>query len=47
MMLGEGPFGAIEMGGMFTVIKIRDQLTDYRDPGWYRHPSGTIAWRVG
>jgi hypothetical protein len=25
MMMGKGPFGNIEMGGMFTVIKIRDQ----------------------
>ncbi|WP_440222519.1 multicopper oxidase family protein [Dokdonella sp. MW10] len=48
MMMGKGPFGDIEMGGMFTVIKVRDDLApgDYRDPGWYRHPEGTIARRV-
>jgi manganese oxidase len=48
MMAGHGPFGNIEMGGMFTVIKVRDDLapTDYRDPGWYRHPPGTVARRV-
>ena len=46
MMTGFGPFGPIEMGGMFTVVKVREGLTpgDYRDPGWYRHPNGTIAY---
>jgi FtsP/CotA-like multicopper oxidase with cupredoxin domain len=45
MMTGKGPFGAIEMGGMFTVVKVRDGLArgDYRDPGWYQHPKGTVA----
>jgi FtsP/CotA-like multicopper oxidase with cupredoxin domain len=47
MMTGNGPFGNIEMGGMFTVIKVRDDLKSYdEDPGWYRHPEGTVAWRV-
>ncbi len=48
MMMGKGPFGNIEMGGMFTVIKVRDELAagDYRDPGWYRHPAGELARRV-
>ncbi|CDG83812.1 multicopper oxidase family protein [Janthinobacterium agaricidamnosum] len=45
MMMGEGPFGGVEMGGMFTVLKVRkDQPRgDYSDPGWYRHPAGTLA----
>lgn len=45
MMTGRGPFGAAEMGGMFTLLKVRrDQKPgDYRDPGWYRHPQGTVA----
>ncbi len=45
MMAGKGPFGNIEMGGMFTVLKVRDDLAtnDFRDPGWYRHPPGTVA----
>ena len=48
MMAGKGPFGKLEMGGMFTVVKVRDDVTtDYRDPGWYKNPKGTIAWRVG
>ena len=46
MMSGKGPFGAIEMGGMFTVVKIREALgrNDYSDPGWYTHPSGSVAF---
>jgi len=45
MMTGQGPFGPLEMGGMFTVVKVRaDQKPgDYSDPGWYRHPPGTQA----
>ncbi|MGZ5183118.1 MAG: copper oxidase, partial [Ramlibacter sp.] len=45
MMDGRGPFGEIEMGGMFTMIKVREGLArgDYRDPGWYRHPEGSVA----
>ncbi len=31
-----GPFGPIEMGGMFTVLKVRPDITSYVDPGWYR-----------
>jgi FtsP/CotA-like multicopper oxidase with cupredoxin domain len=46
MMMGDGPFGPIEMGGMFTVLKVRDELDGYADPGWYRHPEGTLARRV-
>ncbi|MGK5038502.1 multicopper oxidase family protein [Janthinobacterium sp. LB3P118] len=46
MMAGEGPFGAIGMGGMFTTVKVRkDQKPgDYRDPGWYKHPAGSVAY---
>jgi FtsP/CotA-like multicopper oxidase with cupredoxin domain len=45
MMDGKGPFGEIEMGGMFTTIKVREGLArgDYRDPGWYTYPKGTVA----
>jgi FtsP/CotA-like multicopper oxidase with cupredoxin domain len=46
MMSGQGPFGAIEMGGMFTVIKVRDGITSYDDPGFYQHPPGTLARKV-
>ncbi len=48
MMTGEGQFGPIEMGGMFTVLKIRDDQKpgDYSDPGWYDYPKGTVAYEV-
>jgi hypothetical protein len=44
MMTGTGPFGSLEMGGMFTVLKVRkDQKPgDYKDPGWYAHPEGSM-----
>jgi FtsP/CotA-like multicopper oxidase with cupredoxin domain len=41
-----GPFGYITMGGMFTIFKVRENLTNYDDPGWYEHPPGTVASRV-
>jgi hypothetical protein len=46
MMAGWGPFGAMEMGGMFSVVKVREGLAanDYSDPGWFKHPEGTVAW---
>lgn len=46
MMTGQGPFGAVEMGGMFTVVKVRDEVkrNDYTDPGWYKHPPRTVAY---
>lgn len=46
MMTGQGPFGPIEMGGMFTVMKVRRDLprNSYADPGWYKHPKGTVAY---
>lgn len=46
MMTGKGPFGAAEMGGMFTLLKVRrDQKPgDYTDPGWFEHPQGTVAY---
>jgi FtsP/CotA-like multicopper oxidase with cupredoxin domain len=46
MMTGTGPFGPIAMGGMFTILKIRDGITAYDDPGWYPQPEGTVAGQV-
>lgn len=40
---GPGPFGFIDMGGMFTVLKVRNDAKDYTDPGWYENPTGTVA----
>jgi FtsP/CotA-like multicopper oxidase with cupredoxin domain len=46
MMTGRGPYGRVEMGGMFSVVKVRrDQKPgDYSDPGWYTQPPGTQAF---
>ena len=47
MMGGEGPYGPVGMGGMFTVLKVREKLRDLsRDPGWYNPPKGTLARKV-
>jgi manganese oxidase len=48
MMAGQGQFGPIEMGGMFTTVKVRKNQprNDYTDPGWYKHPKGTVAYEV-
>jgi len=46
MMTGWGPHGALEMGGMFSVVKVREGINagDYKDPGWYENPPGTQAY---
>jgi len=46
MMTGAGPYGPVEMGGMFTLLKVRrnQKPGDYRDPGWYPQPPGTQAF---
>jgi len=42
-----GPFDYISMGGMMTVIKVRDRLNRYdEDPGWYQHPRETVAMKA-
>lgn len=48
MMMGQGPHGNLEMGGMFTVVKVRDELPDdgASDPGWYDAPAESIARRM-
>ena len=43
MVGAQGPFDYITMGGMFTLLKVREHLTTYDDPGWYKHPPGTVA----
>ncbi len=42
----QGPYGSIGMGGMFTVLKVREALQGRHDPGWYRHPKGSRAYKV-
>jgi hypothetical protein len=43
MIGGKGPFGTIDMGGMFTLLKVRKQIAGETDPGWYEHPAGTVS----
>jgi FtsP/CotA-like multicopper oxidase with cupredoxin domain len=40
-LIGKHDF--IDMGGMFTVLKVRDGITRYADPGWYDGPSEMTA----
>ena len=46
MMTGYAQFGPVEMGGMFSVVKVREGLAagDYKDPGWFKNPEGTVAF---
>lgn len=46
MMTGDGPYGSLEMGGMFTVLKVRkDQApNNYKNTGWFKQPKGTQAF---
>jgi len=46
MMTGFGQYGPLEMGGMFSVVKVREDVApgDYKDPGPYKHPPGTVAY---
>lgn len=44
MMMGEGHYGKLEMGGMFSIIRVRDQLGEKAD--LYKAPEGTQAKKV-
>jgi hypothetical protein len=39
----QGPFSYIDMGGMFTVLKVRDKPAPADAKGWFKHPAGTVA----
>jgi len=43
MVGAQGKHDYITMGGMFTVLKVRDRLNGYADPGWFQNPPGTLA----
>ena len=43
MVGGKGPHGMIDMGGMFTLVKVRDKLATGADQGWYDAPKTSIA----
>jgi FtsP/CotA-like multicopper oxidase with cupredoxin domain len=40
---GKGPFGLIDMGGMFTILKVREDPSKEDGSGWYQHPAGSVA----
>ena len=44
-MIGlQTPKDYITMGGMYTNLKVRENLESYdKDPGWYEDPPGTLA----
>ncbi|MDP3220905.1 MAG: copper oxidase [Deltaproteobacteria bacterium] len=42
-----GPFSYIDMGGMFTVVKVRENPQRADAAGWYQHPRGTVAGAAG
>jgi len=46
MMTGKGQFGDVNMGGMFSVLKVREGLAkgDYKDPGHYQFPKESMAY---
>ena len=48
MMMGKGQFGNIDMGGMFTVLKVRDNVAknSNADPSHYKHPKGSVAYEL-
>lgn len=43
MTANDGPFGSTGMGGMFTVLKVRERDDEIKKPGWYKNPPGTVA----
>jgi FtsP/CotA-like multicopper oxidase with cupredoxin domain len=43
MRAARGKHDVITMGGMFTILKVRDELPGAGDPGWYDNPPGTLA----
>jgi hypothetical protein len=43
MVGAKGPHDYITMGGMFTIVKVRDDVRGFEDPGWYVNPPGTQA----
>ena len=43
MLGGKGKHDVITMGGMFTILKVREAIQSYGDPGWYENPAGTLA----
>jgi len=46
-MLGyDGQFGRTVMGGMVTILKVRENAPTYDDPGFYQFPTGSVSRRA-
>jgi hypothetical protein len=46
-MLGfKGQFGQTVLGGMANILRVRENLDSYADPGPYEFPKGTVAYPV-
>jgi manganese oxidase len=43
MVGAKGQFDYITMGGMFTILKVREELSGDGDPGFYKNPEGSVA----
>jgi hypothetical protein len=43
MRSSPGPFAPIDMGGMFTIVKVRDRVEGADPKGRYAHPPGSVA----
>jgi FtsP/CotA-like multicopper oxidase with cupredoxin domain len=43
MRSGPGPYGSIGMGGMFTILKVRNNPDTEDGTGWYAPPPGSVA----
>ncbi|CAN5380140.1 hypothetical protein BH09PLA1_BH09PLA1_32410 [soil metagenome] len=43
MVGARGQYDYITMGGMFTILKVRENLKSYDDPGWYDAPRASQA----
>jgi hypothetical protein len=41
-----GPLRPDRDGRDVHVVKIREGIASYADPGWYDHPEGTVAAKV-
>jgi manganese oxidase len=46
MAFGNGPYGQIGMGGMFTLLKVRESKAALKDAGWYDGDRAPRARRV-
>ena len=40
---GVGPFGSIDMGGMFTLLRVREKSNTPASSEWFEHPARSVA----